>query len=171
MCKIDKARSGSMARREKGNDKVLMYSIIGFVAAIIILSVALIVSSGNDEPEYDYEDDIFANSYLSSYESFDSQSEDLYAVYVYRFDCAACKSIKQKVLSAVASNDSDLKIYLASTYDLSGDGSSIVFEGYRLQATPTMLVYRDGELVDLIEGGGSTQIPAFLNDVERGNYN
>lgn len=162
-----------MAKKRKSNDNVMMYSIIAIVSLIIILSVALIISSLNeDNTTYEYTDPEFTSSYLYTYESFDDQPEDLYAIYYYSQTCSACTAIKQQVLREVISNDSDLKIYLVDSAYVTGDRSPIEVGTQTLRATPTMLVYRDGVLVELYEGAGSnsTEIPAFLSDVDRGNY-
>ena len=160
-----------MAKRKNNNDKVLMYSIIGVFAAIIILSIALVVVQGNevDEPVDDGLYDYSQFQKLTNYDTLDDQSQDVYAVYFYSESCGACQSIKQDVLEMAASNNSGLKIYLLDAGDYpDGDRDRIILNGEDLSHTPTMLVYRDGELVELYEG--SAVIMPFIDDVESGIY-
>ncbi len=160
-----------MARRKNNSDKVLMYSIIGIFAVIIILSIALIITSNaeNDDP---VDEELYSYSqfqHLSNYDTLDDQSEDVYGVYFYSETCGACTAIKEQVLEMAASNNSGLKIYLLDAGARpSGDIDRIILDGEDLSHTPTMLVYRDGELVELYEG--SAVILPFIDDVERGNY-
>jgi len=159
-----------MAKRNN-NDKLLMYSIIGIFSAIIILAIALIIVSNaeNDEPG---NEELYSYSqfpHLSNYDTLDDQSEDVYGVYFYSETCGACISIKEQVLEMAASNNSGLKIYLLDAGDYpDGDIDRIILNGEDLSHTPTMLVYRDGELVELYEG--SAVILPFIDDVESGNY-
>ena len=155
-------------KSKKNNDKALMYSIIGFVSAIIILSVALIISQndGNEPVEDLYQYEQF--QHLTEWEVLDDQPRDLYAVYVYNEYCSHCSDIKQDVLEAATYNSSGLKIYLVDTYNVSGDNSGIILNGSTITGTPTMLLYRDGDLVEM--NTGTPTILSFLNDVHDGKY-
>lgn len=155
-------------KSSKGNDRALMYTIIGFVSVIAILGVALIVSQmGNDTPPEDlYEYEQF--QHLTDWDVVDDQTRDLYAVYLYSPSCGHCATIKQDVLEATASNSSGLKIYLLNTANATGDYSNIVLGDKTVTGTPTMLLYRDGELVEL--NSGTPSILSFLDDVHDGDY-
>lgn len=158
-----------MARSKRQNDKILMYSIIGVFSAIIILSIALIISE-NQEP-VDPGDllEYTEFQHLDNFDAFDDQSEDVYAVYYYQVECGACKSVKQEVLEMVKANNSGLKVYLVDAASRpSGNKSLIVLDGVEIRYTPTMLVYRDGELVEMFVG--SDNIRPFIDDVESGDY-
>ena len=50
-----------------------------------------------------------------------------------------------------------------------GSKDRVILDGTVIRYTPTMLVYRDGELVEMHVG--SDNILPFIDDVERGNYN
>ena len=159
-----------MVKRRRKNDKVLMYSIIGIFSAIIILSIALVIVSnqGNDNPPEDLLE-YTEFQHLSNFDSLDDQSGDVYAVYYYQVNCGACRSIKQEVLEMVESNGSGLKIYLMDATNTTGSKDRVILDGEVIRYTPTMLVYRDGELVEMHVG--SDNILPFIDDVERGNYN
>jgi len=153
-----------MAKR-KNSDRMLMYSIGGIFLLIVGLSIALIVSASNEPADLEYSE----FQHLTDFSTLDDQAQDVYAVYYYQLGCAGCEAIKQEVLQLAKSNDSNLKIYLMDARNTQGLSDHIVVNGEDLSHTPTMLVYRDGELVDLLEGG--TAIQPFMIDVERGNYN
>lgn len=160
-----------MARRSKGNDKTLMYSIIGVFAIIIILGIALIISqNANQEPEIPDEDllEYTGFEHLTNFDTLDDQTEDVYAVYYYQYNCGACQSIKQAVLEMTTLNNSGLKIYLMDATSTTGSKDRIVLQGVTIRYTPTMLVYRDGELVEMLVG--SDNILPFIDDVDSGNY-
>lgn len=158
-----------MARSKKQNDKLLMYSIIGIFSAIIILSIALVVVSNleNDEPIGDLFEYTQFN-HLVNFDSLDDQTPEVYAVYYYQVSCGACQSIKQDVLEIAAGNNSDLPIYLMDATKTEGSKDRIVLDGVTIRYTPTMLVYRDGELVEMLVG--SDNILPFIDDVDSGNY-
>lgn len=154
---------------KKNSDKVLMYSIIGIVAAIIILSIALLVVSnqGNDVPEEDlYDYDQF--SHVTNFDNLDDLNADVYAVYYYQVSCGACAAIKQDVLERAAGNESSMPIYLMDATNTTGSKDRVILNGETIRYTPTMLVYRDGELVEMLVG--SDNILPFIDDVDSGNY-
>lgn len=153
-----------MAKR-KNNDRILMYTIGGIVLLIVGLSIALIVSAANEPADLEYTE----FQHLTNFATLEDQSQDVYAVYYYQLGCIGCDNIKQEMLQLAQSNDSNLKIYLMDARDTVGTNDHIIYDGEDLSHTPTILVYRDGELVDLLEGG--TAIEPFMNDVESGNYN
>jgi len=152
-----------MAKRKNG-DRILMYSIGGIFLLIIGLSIALMVSSANDPADLEYSQ----FEHLTNFATLEYQPHEVYAVYYYQLGCGGCELIKQEMLGLAQSNNSNLKIYLMDARDTVGTNDHIVFNGEDLSHTPTILVYRDGELVDLLEGG--TAIEPFMNDVESGNY-
>lgn len=160
-----------MARRSRGNDKTLMYSIIGVFSIIIILGIALIISqNANQEPEIPDEDllEYTQFQHLTNFDTLDDQQGALYAVYYYQYNCGACQSIKQSILEMTIENNSDLKIHLMDATNTTGSKDRIILDGVIIRYTPTMLVYRDGELVEMLVG--SDNILPFIDDVERGDY-
>jgi len=157
-----------MAKR-KNSDRILMYSIGGIFLLIVGLGIALIISSNIDDANQPVELEYTEFQHLTDFATIDDQSQDVYAVYYYQLGCGGCDLIKQEILTLAQSNNSNLKIYLMDARDTVGTNDHIVYNGEDLSHTPTMLVYRDGELADLLEGG--TAIEPFINDVESGNYN
>ena len=159
-----------MAKGRKKNDNVLLYSVLGVFSVLIILVVALVVSANaqQEDPNEDLlEYDEF--QHLTNFDVLDDQDEDVYAVYYYQVNCGACASIKQDVLEMVQDNNSDLKIYLMDAAARpSGNKDLIILDGEVIRYTPTMLVYRDGELVEMHVSGES--IRPFIDDVESGIY-
>lgn len=153
-----------MARSKNNSDKLLIYAIGGVLLLIIGLSIALVVASSLEPADLEYEE----FDHLTNLNTLEDQDESVYAVYYYQVNCGACVAIKQEILQLVKSNDSNLKIYLVDATNTVGTKDHIVINGEDLSHTPTMLVYRDGKLVDLFEGG--TAMQPFIDDVERGNY-
>ena len=153
-----------MAKKRNNIDRGLMYSIGGVFIVIIGLSIALLISSSMEPADLEYSD----FEHLTDFATLDDQPEGLYAVYYYQLGCGGCELIKSDILELANSNNSDLKIYLMDARNTNGTNDHIVHNGEDLSHTPTMLVYRDGELVDLLEG--PTLIEPFINDVESGNY-
>ena len=106
---------------------------------------------------------------VTNYALVDNQVEDVYGVYFYSETCGACNSIKARLIAFADSNEMDLKIYMMDAYGTSGDRSLITGPGgVGLTSTPTMLIFKDGLMVDFIVNADN--ITDFFDEVEAGSY-
>lgn len=158
-----------MAKR-KGQDNFLLYIIIGFVVLIVGLSAALIITNtieDNNTTTYEYDE----FEHLYDFSQFDSQNESLYGVYYYQETCGGCQAAKQDTLAFATENNLNMNVYLVDanlTSDNDNVKDDIVFNGEELRYTPTLLIYNDGVLEDMIVGYEA--LISFYNTVENGNY-
>jgi thiol-disulfide isomerase/thioredoxin len=154
-----------MAKKHgKKDDKFLLYTIIGFGVVFVGLIITLVTINATTV-SYEYED----FDHLEFFELAATQTDSFYGVYYYATSCAACNSIKPTVLD-FAANNTDFPLYFMDAYGMSdlSDKSVIEFDGEGLQYTPTLLVYSNGLLVDMLVGSDS--ITPFLQEIENGNY-
>jgi thiol-disulfide isomerase/thioredoxin len=164
MCKINNARSENMAKKYGSkSDKTMVYIISIFGLLMVALTISFIFLKAT---ETTYEYDQF--DHLYDFSTLDQQSEDLYGVYYYQESCAACNSIKQQTLEFVDDNSAGFKVYLMDAQYTTGDKTRFVFGDQTLQYTPTMMIFQNGVLVDMLVG--SDNILPFYSDVENGNY-
>lgn len=152
-----------MAKRKNGKDNTMRNLLIGFGSVFLILIGAWI---GSDMATVKYND----FEQITEYEEVDKQEEDLYAVYYYYDECGACKSIKAETLDFASGNNYDIKFYRLHAYQTSGnkDYITILNGGTQMNSTPTLLLFKDGVLIDYLVG--ADDIKLFYNQVENGSY-
>ena len=142
---------------KKKQDNFVRNIFIGFGVAFFVL-MAVFVYMRVTEPKYtDFES-------IPAYEFADNMPEDAYAVYFYSESCPACNSIKSGFLRFAKTNELGLKVYMMDAGQTDGSYTEIP----NLSATPTLLIYQDGEIVDFIQS--ATSIQEFMGEVEDGTY-
>lgn len=153
---------------KKKQDNFLRNIVIGF-GVVFFVMMAIFLYMSITEPKYnDFEQ-------VGVYENADNMPEGTYGVYFYSETCPACVSIKSSFLEFAEGNALDLKIYLMDSAQTTGDRlSSFSFydadegEVLQLTATPTLLIYKDGTLVDMIVSADSIQ--EFMIQVGNNEY-
>lgn len=138
----------SSRRQSEGNFAVKM--IIGFTVVIAVIIIALLFTK-----ELDYD----SFEALSTFEEVTTQSESDYLVYFYSDYCSYCATIKNDVLAFADSNDADMKVYLANTYNLTGTNTIP-----NLTGTPGIVRVTDGVIVTVKTG--AIDVLQIFEDVE-----
>lgn len=151
-----------MANSYKKKDNFLRNVLIGFGVTIVALVVGVtllnIYGPSNSYDDFDK---------VTNYALIGQQTEDLYAVYFYSESCNACQQIKGRTMQFADNNELDMKVYMMDAATTGGDRSFISLGGQGLNSTPTMLIFKDGTLVNYYVG--SDTIVDFYDDVENGN--
>lgn len=145
-------------------DNFLRNVIITFGALMGVL-IIVIISMQLFGPMTSYSD----FDYIEQYSLIDDQKEDVYGVYFYSEECGACNSIKANMIEFANGNELDMKLYLLDAYNTSGDRGLISGPGGAgLDSTPTLMIFKDGNMVDFIVNGDN--INSFFDAVEAGTY-
>lgn len=141
---------------KKKQDNFLRNALIVFGSIFVILTIVFIVSSLG-EPKYkDFE-------HLQTFEDFDNQIEDKYAVYYYSTECGACAAIKNRVLDFALENELGLKVYFLELLTAEGDYRAMPAS---VTGTPNIIFVENGTVVDTIQG--SDVITDFFDSVKDG---
>ena len=91
-------------QKKQGNDKFILYVIIGYAIAFFTILISLII--------YNSLDDTFENSPLLN------KPEEQYLVYLYSDNCSYCLLIKDEVAAFSDYNNAGIKLYYLNTTDL-----------------------------------------------------
>ncbi len=142
---------------KKKQDNFLRNIFIAFGALFVILMGTFVIMSIM-EPDYEDFDAV------PSYSEAANMPEGTYGVYFYSDTCSACATIKSPILNFADSNALGLKIYTMNLERTEGSFTEIS----GLSATPTLLIYKDGQLVDFLQSGET--VITFIEEVEAGEY-
>lgn len=145
-------------------DNFLRNVVIGFgIVTVVLVTAVILLNAFGPKTEYnDFEQ-------VGNYALASQQEEDVYAVYFYSETCGACISIKGATMGFGNKNALDIPLYLMDSENTAGLINVIVGPGGEtLQATPTMLVYKNGQIISFFQN--AEVISDFYENVENGNY-
>jgi len=141
-------------RKKQGNDKFILYIIIGFAIAFFAILISLII--------YNALDDTFDNSPLLN------KPEEQYLVYLYSDNCSYCLLIKDEVAAFSDYNNAGIKLYYLNTTDLKAGEFEYLDKTYGVTGTPSMFTIVDGKVADVLIG--SNEIPNTFDAINSGTY-
>ncbi len=142
----------------KSKHPILLYAIIG----LLVLAIAIgPIYSAFAEPSFGegYDD----HPKIMDFSEIDDLGQgETELIYRFHPECGACVRIKGEVLDFAKTNEAGLKVYMTHV-DYEENVPTGLYRG-----TPSLLVIENGQVVD--EFVGSSEIPAFFNDVNDGTY-
>lgn len=121
-------------------------SIVGGV--VIAFIIALIVLTNMSE---DNKNDIYNNPISVKQLEKDLQEKEERFVYFYQTDCVHCQSTSPILIPLAEELSMDLK-------QLNLQEEPIGWDKFRIQGTPTVVHYKDGQVVDLINGSQEKEV-------------
>lgn len=149
---------------KKKQDNFLRNVLIGFGSIFVILFAVMVYFNITELKYDDFEQ-------VGTYDDVDNMEEDLYAVYYYSLSCGVCTTIKADILQFAEENALGMKVYMLGheeTSEIFPGAKQLITgpEGEKLTSTPTLMIFKDGELIEFVVG--NPYIPQFIDDINNG---
>ncbi len=169
-------------KRSKGNDKFLLYMLIGFAIVVVGLIIGVIIYNAAN-PDLDYSS--FEDVHIENFRDVTTIDDTEYIVYFYGVNCGYCKDIKYQVLNFAETNNQDIKVYMleSATPDdwiLDDNGTQTTEDdyyrsdikdphsNYYMRGTPAMVTVKNGVVIDMVVG--PDLILSLIDSVEEETY-
>lgn len=148
--------------KKKKNNRFVSYIFVGFAIAFFILIISVVLYNMFTK-ELDYS----SFTHIEYEQTIYDMDEDEYLVYFYTEECGACIALKQEVLEFADSNNADVEVYFVDLNIVVSGGTLSVPAA--VTHTPTLIIIKDGVLVDLIMGARDYEIPAIFDEINAGS--